>query len=61
MRCLFYPEGHQAHYEVGHPGAWRVETIKQALEAADLWIVFRKLQPIQLTNAVLTKYIVFHT
>ena len=52
----FYPEGHQAHYEVGHPERpERVETIKQALEAADLWDRFPQLQPVQLTNAVLTK------
>jgi acetoin utilization deacetylase AcuC-like enzyme len=52
----FYPKGHQAHYEVGHPERpERVETIKQALEAADLWDRFPQLQPVQLTNAVLTK------
>ena len=52
----FYPEGHQAHYEAGHPERpERVETIKQALEAADLWDRYPKLPPLQLENTVLSK------
>ncbi|MEW6716703.1 MAG: histone deacetylase [Chloroflexota bacterium] len=36
--AFYYPEGHEAHYETGHPERpARVETIKSTLEEAGFW------------------------
>ena len=36
--AVFYPEGHQAHFQQGHPERpERVETIRQSLEAIGVW------------------------
>ncbi len=44
---FFYPEGHQAHYELGHPERpERVETIRQALEAVGWWDRYPHLPPL---------------
>lgn len=44
---IFYPEGHQAHYEKGHPESpERVETLRQALDAAGWWESYPHVQPI---------------
>ncbi len=42
----FYPEGHQAHAELGHPERpERVETIRLALEAVGWWQAYPRLEP----------------
>lgn len=43
----FYPEGHQAHAELGHPERpERVETIRLALEAVGWWEAYPRLDPL---------------
>ena len=50
----FYPAGHQAHYELGHPERpERVETIRQALEAVGWWDTYPKVEPLQPTDKLL--------
>jgi acetoin utilization deacetylase AcuC-like enzyme len=50
----FYPEGHYAHYERGHPERpERVEAIKTALEDAGLWDIYHKLAPFVLEKDLL--------
>jgi acetoin utilization deacetylase AcuC-like enzyme len=50
----FYPEGHSAHFEAGHPERpERVETIRSALETAGLWEPYPKILPIELTDELL--------
>jgi acetoin utilization deacetylase AcuC-like enzyme len=49
---FFYPDGHQEHYERGHPERpERVEVIRNALINAGFWDPFPKIDPIELTNA----------
>jgi len=51
---FYYPKGHSAHSEIGHPERpERVEVIKQALEAVDLWHDDRLLYPIDIPTEVL--------
>jgi acetoin utilization deacetylase AcuC-like enzyme len=50
----FYPDSHQEHFERGHPERpERVETIRNALESANLWDPFTKIDPIDLTDSQL--------
>lgn len=50
----FYPAGHEAHFEPGHPERpERIETIKDALKANDLWKNFSKLNPYQIPDNVI--------
>jgi acetoin utilization deacetylase AcuC-like enzyme len=50
----FYPEGHQNHYEKGHPERpERVETIRTALVTAGLWDPYPKVSPIILSTTQL--------
>lgn len=43
---LFYPEGHQAHFENGHPERpERVEVVRQTLDEAGWWAPFPKVEP----------------
>jgi acetoin utilization deacetylase AcuC-like enzyme len=47
--ALFYPKGHEAHYEAGHPERPdRVEAIRAALQEAGLWEYFPQLDPLGL-------------
>lgn len=47
----YYPEGHEHHFETGHPERpERVETIRTALDAAGLWARYPKLTPINLSE-----------
>jgi acetoin utilization deacetylase AcuC-like enzyme len=47
---FFYPEGHQAHAELGHPERpERVETIRQALDAVGWWDAYPHLDPLDVT------------
>jgi acetoin utilization deacetylase AcuC-like enzyme len=50
----FYPEGHSAHYEYGHPERpERVETMRQALADAGFWDVYPHLEPVDVPPEVL--------
>lgn len=50
----FYNQGHEKHYEAGHPERpERVETIKAALEEHDYWHGYPKLEPVELPESVL--------
>ncbi len=50
----FYPEGHSAHYEAGHPERpERVEAIRQALREAGLWDPYPEISPIELSADLL--------
>ena len=43
---FFYPQGHQAHFEIGHPERpERVEALRQALSQAGWWDAFPQLEP----------------
>jgi acetoin utilization deacetylase AcuC-like enzyme len=53
---FFYNQGHEAHYENGHPERpERVEAIVSALEENDYWGRFPKLSPVEISAAVLTR------
>lgn len=48
---FFYPDGHQAHFEDGHPERPdRVETIRRSLEKAGWWSKYPHLEPRDLSN-----------
>jgi acetoin utilization deacetylase AcuC-like enzyme len=48
---FYYPEGHTAHFERGHPERpERVETIRSTLMASSLWDTYPKLPPIGLSD-----------
>lgn len=50
----FYPQGHEDHFERGHPERpERVEAIKRALQAVDWWDAYPQLTPLELPQAVL--------
>jgi acetoin utilization deacetylase AcuC-like enzyme len=47
--ALFYPKGHEAHYEAGHPERpERIEAIRAALQEAGLWEYFPQVEPLDL-------------
>jgi acetoin utilization deacetylase AcuC-like enzyme len=49
----FFPDGHEKHYEQGHPERpERVESIRSALKAADLWDLYQKLDSIEITDKI---------
>jgi acetoin utilization deacetylase AcuC-like enzyme len=51
----YYPEGHQAHAEAGHPERPdRVEAIRSALEEAGWWATYPHLKPLDLGEEILT-------
>lgn len=50
----FYPDGHEAHFERGHPERpERVEAIRSALIKQDWWEKYQKLDPIAIPDEVL--------
>jgi acetoin utilization deacetylase AcuC-like enzyme len=52
---FFYPQGHEGHYERGHPERpERVETIRTALEDHGYWTTYPHLEPVKLTDDVLS-------
>lgn len=52
--CLFYPEGHEAHKETGHPERpERLESIRQALLRENLWKNEQLISPIEVPLEVL--------
>lgn len=51
---FFYPQGHEAHYELGHPERPdRVEAIRTAMEHAGWWQEFPHLDPVEVPNDIL--------
>jgi acetoin utilization deacetylase AcuC-like enzyme len=51
----FYPEGHRAHYEFGHPERPdRVECIREALERKGWWSSYPRVEPVPLSMNQLT-------
>lgn len=51
---FYYPEGHQAHAETGHPERpERIEAIRQALEEVGWWDRYPHLDPLELAEGVL--------
>jgi len=52
---FFYPVGHEAHFEEGHPERpERVETIRLALQNAGIWEAYPKLAPLELSEDIYT-------
>ena len=52
----FYPQGHEAHQERGHPERpERVEVIRKAMEQAGWWDSYSKLDPVTIPEHVLTR------
>ncbi len=52
---FFYPEGHEKHFEVGHPERpERVEAIREALQQAGDWDCYPHLTPLELPDKVLS-------
>jgi len=53
---LYYPEGHRAHFEPGHPERpERVDTIRRTLQVAGWWEAASQVQPVELEAEVLEK------
>lgn len=51
---FFYPEGHEKHYEVGHPERpERVESIRTALEAKEYWDRYPHLEQLPISDEVM--------
>lgn len=51
---FFYPEGHEAHMEIGHPERpERVEVIRQALEEQGYWDTERLIHPLEVPKETL--------
>lgn len=51
---IFYPQGHQAHAEVGHPERpERVESIREALQEVGWWDSYPHLAPIEIPDRIL--------
>ena len=51
---FYYPQGHESHFEAGHPERpERVEAIRLALEEVDLWGKYPHLQPVELPDSIL--------
>ncbi len=51
---FFYPQGHEAHREAGHPERpERVEAIRLALQQAGWWEKYPHLEPLSLSSEIL--------
>ena len=51
---FYYPQGHEAHYEAGHPERpERVEAIRSALEENGYWQKYPNLPPIEMPERVI--------
>ena len=52
----YYPLGHEAHYEPGHPERpERIEAVRSALREAGWWDPFPKLEPLELPEGLLER------
>ena len=52
--AIFYPDGHERHYEIGHPERpERVEAIKSALQEFGYWQAYPQLEPDKISEDVL--------
>jgi len=52
--AVFYPEGHEAHYENGHPERpERVEAVRGSLEEPGWWDEFVQLNPVAVDDDIL--------
>jgi acetoin utilization deacetylase AcuC-like enzyme len=52
---FFYPQGHEGHYELGHPERpERVETIRTTFEEHGYWAQYPHLEPIKMSKDVLS-------
>jgi acetoin utilization deacetylase AcuC-like enzyme len=50
----YYPDGHQEHFEYGHPERpERVEIIKESLESAGIWESYPRLDTVSVSKEVL--------
>jgi acetoin utilization deacetylase AcuC-like enzyme len=53
---FYYPDGHQAHYENGHPERpERVEVLRQSLKDTGWWDAFPHLAPLSLDTSVIAE------
>lgn len=53
--AVFYPEGHESHFERGHPERpERVEAIRQSLQSLGWWSTFEQLSPVELSDDLLS-------
>lgn len=53
---LFYPAGHSAHFQPGHPERpERLEALKLALQQAGWWETFPRLEPLRVEPEVLRR------
>jgi len=51
---FFYPQGHEAHFEPGHPERpQRIEAVREALQQAGRWAACPHLEPLSLPDPVL--------
>lgn len=51
---VYYPEGHEAHFEYGHPERpERVEAVRSSLESLGWWDEFIHLEPAELDDEIL--------
>ena len=51
---FYYPEGHEAHFERGHPERpERVEGIRMALSDSGLWDIYPKYLPIDVPDDII--------
>ena len=54
--CWFYPTGHEAHQEPGHPERpERVEVIRAALEQAGWWDRYPQIEAMEVPDLVLQR------
>jgi acetoin utilization deacetylase AcuC-like enzyme len=52
--AIYYPKGHAAHYEPGHPERpERIEVIRKALQKEDWWVDALQINPVVLTQEVM--------
>ncbi len=50
----FYPEGHENHFELGHPERpERIEVIRDSLQKGELWEPYQKLAPLTIESEIL--------
>ena len=53
---FYYPKGHEAHYEPGHPERpERIEAVRSALKETGWWDAFPKLDPLELPAGLLER------